>query len=197
MLDDFFESAAASVGGGSPDSPDAIGPTNAAEISPPKRKKARRTEPQQRAPEQPAGTPIGIEIPPDQMRAALMPFLESMATLTKTRNPEPVEVDGMATNLSYGLANTKIGDGGKTGPWTPLIVAVSLYTIPRMIERLIAYADEKKRQTQEVAVADGERFREVPREIVARPMGATQEGGPIPFAGTAINSGGRGRIPED
>lgn len=123
--------------------------------APPPRKRTRTRKPKAgvgpdaAVADAPAGTvqdpaPVqGVGIPVDQLKPAISSFLQSMARGTKTRAPEDVEVDGMATNLSFGLSHTKFATNPESGPWTPLGVMVTLYMLPRAVERLMDYMDER------------------------------------------------------
>lgn len=146
------------------------------------RKKAATAEPPAPAQEAPA-VEIRLDVKPEQLHAAMGAFLDSMAKVTNTAPPSKDETKGMADTLSWGLSHTKLGMDEKSGPWVPLGIAVTLYVLPRALEKLMDVA---------------ERRRAPERGTFRRPLGAVPPGvpqaaaaaenaspdGPVQFKGT-------------
>jgi hypothetical protein len=165
-----FADAARAVDAGQPEKPGG------------KRRSRKKPEPGP-APE-PAPAPAGqlqLNVPSEQLQAAMGTFLEAMARVTKTREPEFEEVKGMGDALAFGINHTKIAMDEKTGPWVPLAIMVVAYSVPRALERLIEVA-EKRREAPK-----GESFRPslVPETgTVAQPDTGEDTAGPVPYRGT-------------
>jgi hypothetical protein len=130
-------------------------------------------------PQAPA-THFQLSIPPEQLQAAVGTFLEAMARVTKTREPDFEEVKGMGDALAFGVNHTKIAMDEKTGPWVPLAIMLAAYTVPRAMERLIEAA-EKHREAPK-----GESFR-APLGAEASTLAGADAGedtaGPVPYRG--------------
>lgn len=142
------------------------------------------------APQAGAGEGASIYIPPEQIRAAMRPFLKAMAQLTDTSPPEPEEVEGITGGLTHGLAHTKIASGPNSGPWVPLLVVMTLYTLPRAIEAVMKRAERKEAAQQGGGFPEPEPSRIAADAPPAPPASTDSDGsGPVP----AIGARGVGR----
>lgn len=101
----------------------------------------------------------------EQLGHAVDGFLTAIADASQTRGPHPAESRAIGESLAFGLENSAIGLE-KAGPWTPLIIAVSMYALPRAIEAAQKYA-ERKRADREVSAAGD--FRAVAEAVSPAP----------------------------
>lgn len=95
---------------------------------------------------------VAFQVSHEQMREVLGPLLHGLADATHTsppvKTPEVDELDMLSKSLAYGLNHTKIATSEKTGPWVPFMLAMSMYALPRALEGLMRYLDERKRKEE-------------------------------------------------
>lgn len=132
------------AGEGTQRAADAAEKISASDPQPKKRRgRAKAAEPQPE--QQPAQEQSVIfVIDAKDLKKAIAPFLRGVAVASKTSPPSSEEVDGIGEGVAVGLRHTKFAVNPNTGPWVPLMIAVTFYAVPRVIEAVTNYANRKE-----------------------------------------------------